>query len=459
METPITFSWSRSARWREAAAGLSYPGGDERLWAGRVRRLKRFAHLICFLGFGACTQVGASPATATRAVETKEAGVRRVEGSDLTAPAGTSVQSAAAKGESPPTTIHELPVDSGPGVFRERLRIEPPSDHADPCPPVLNDLLVVPDGQAWAVGGCGIRVLLTSTGVQDMSAKSVAKLHPVSRSECRAYPRYLSLVGWSKNAVLAVGPVTCGMDPSAVWPADGAFYDGSGWQPRAISWPLLPDVEGGPNRLIGLTNGHQVSVRFSGYGMTGGCFVHEKGQGGWQELFACAADESIRSVVPRRDGGLTVLVERLDVATGEQRSFLKTWDGKTWHQRVVPVSQIVAISPKGRACVAGDALYCEAGDGFEEVTPIPSASRLADLHVVSDKDVWFLIQGEPVHFDGQEFARVPVVSEPSMSVSLDGIRASSNSIWAFSLLGVWQYVRHDAPPPPEPVVLQVPAAR
>jgi hypothetical protein len=369
----------------------------------------------------------------------------------------------------PPPPADPLPARDRSRVFREALvlrsNVEPQQ-----CGAFLSDVSVTPNGAAWVVGDCNVRLSIRRQAELWVVANHPTRWLKVERSlagqsySCPARMMFTDVLAVSEREVYARGARTCGTDPNSYWPQRFEHFDGSGFRP--VAWPESPDqLELTPDgsSLWGFSCcAHQM---VSGRAVPKPARVFRWEQRRWiASVLPPPADlDEVRGVAFARDGTAWLLGTR---DKGPNRALIASGrDGKwTEHDVADEFAHDVSIAPDGTVWLATDrGLFRREADRW---TPVKTGLTVWSVLPRSASEAW-LIASPPgqaqrwavVHLRGDRAVSIAVTGKDAAGEDLMALAAAGDHIWLLGRQTLARLERIDEPaiaphvhtiaPPPE----------
>lgn len=329
------------------------------------------------------------------------------------------------------------------GRFRPRVLLEV-GDRVS-CMAMLEELDVLPNGQAWVVGGCGIRFRVDSAGVDDFRAPPKPFQFQVAgqTGNCVTTSAFWGVYARSDHEAYVVGDFRCGMDPNTIWYLPLEKFDGKKWASTKVPFGNgvhdgLPwELEGNDRLLYTLVEGDD-------WHGPPECALHPFSKGRWSKAeLVCPMPKGpddrvmvLRDLEVTADGTLWVAGSVL--MHGQPTSGMlwkKSQADKAWTE--IPIDDValagVSVGSDGAVFAVGKSLWKVTAGKAERASE--GKAEVSSLWVQSAERVWLVRNGAPVvYMDGVER---PVEIEASAE-SLERIHGSGEHVWAISQSRVWQ---------------------
>lgn len=311
---------------------------------------------------------------------------------------------------------------------------------------MLHELDVAPNGDAWVVGGCGLRFRVDANGKVDdfrVPPETTKFVFAGQKSECQGTAAFWGVYARSEHEAFVVGDTRCGLDPNTIWYRPLEKFDGKKWNATKVSFGKgahegLPwELEGNETVLYTLVEGDD-------WHGPPECAVHAFAKGAWGKAeLECPLPKGpedrvmvLKDLEVTADGTLWVAGQVLMHGQPTSGMLWKRVKGeKSWTE--IPVDDIalsaVSVGTDGAVFAAGKSLWKLTGEKLERVSE--GKEEIASLWVESGSRVWLVREGAPFVYlsDKEQLVELDAPRE-----SLDRVHGSGKHVWAMSRSGVWQ---------------------
>jgi hypothetical protein len=310
---------------------------------------------------------------------------------------------------------------------------------------------VLPDGQAWFVGSCGLRFRVDASGkVDDFRAPSETTkfVFAGTPGTCTGTAAFWGVFSRSAGEAYVVGDTRCGLDPNTIWYRPLEKFDGTKWRATKVAFGQGAH-DGLPFELAGNDELLYTLVEGDDWHGPPECAVHRLVNGAWgKAALACP--------MPKGPTDRVMVLKNLDVTkegtlwvagtvfmNGKPTSgmvWTRAKGDKAWTEIRVDDTELsnVSASADGGVFVAGRSLWKLAAGKFELVST--GKDEIASLWAESRERVWLVRNSVPLVWSAGSERAVGV--DPPDSVSK--IHGSGAHVWAMSMHQVWQLRADDA---------------
>lgn len=347
------------------------------------------------------------------------------------------------------------------GRFRPRVAIQLGAGVS--CMAMLEALGVLPDGQAWFVGSCGLRFRVDATGKVDDSrapSETTKFLFAGTPGTCSGTAAFWGVFARSEREAYVVGDTRCGLDPNTIWYRPIETFDGKKFQKTKVSFGQGPH-DGIPWELSG--NGELLYTLVEGDDWHGPpeCAVHRFVKGAWGKA-------ELECPMPKGPNDRVMVLKNLDVThegtlwvagavlmDGKPTSgmvWTRAKGEKAWTEIAVDDTELsnVSASADGGVFVAGRSLWKLGAGKFELISD--GKDEVGSLWAQSRERIWLVRNGVPLVWSAGSERRVAV--DPPDSVAK--IHGSGAHVWAISMNQVWQLRQDDAATTPTVLTISEP---
>lgn len=353
---------------------------------------------------------------------------------------------------SPPVVASALP-DAGVSHGRFRLRMSLAAGPDLTCFPSVHDFDVLPNGQAWFAGSCGIRVRLDAAGKFDdfRVPWKLVKFNAYGNvwAECPGTASFWGIWARSENEAFVVGDTRCGTDPNGIWYRPLEKFDGKNWSTTKVSFGKDPH-DGIPWELAGNDTELYTLVEGDDWHGPPGCAVHRFGAGAWDKPeLACPYPKKaedrvmmLKNLAVAPDGTRWVVgVVYLDQKPKTGMVWTRGKGDKAWTEMEVDDLALlgVSVAVDGSVWLGGNSLWRKKGASFERLTT--TTPQVGALFAQSSTRVWLARDGKPfVWIDGKE---LPVAIDAADD-AIQRIDGAGEHVWASSPMQVWRLEKDTA---------------
>jgi hypothetical protein len=314
---------------------------------------------------------------------------------------------------------------------------------------LLAELDVLPNGDAWFVGGCGLRFRATANGkVDDFRAPPVGKKFSIAGQvgSCTSTAAFWGVYARSPTEAYVVGDTRCGLDPNTIWYRPLETFDGKSWSTTRVAFGKgahdgLPwELEGTEQMLYTLVEGDD-------WHGPPECGVFRFANGAWGKA-------ELECPHPKKPDDRVMVLRDLEVDPsgnvwvaghvalhGKPASgmlWLREHGKKQWNE--LPVDDVklasVGVGADGSVFAGGKSLWQRRASAWERVST--DSDEIGSLWVQSAERVWLARGSRARVFSGGAEHDVEIVAPGE---GIDRVHGAGEHVWAMSRSAAWKLDR------------------